>query len=493
MTLEAEVLQELEAKPASGGAIVERLQGRLQGRAVLVFGALANLREAGRAEPVAVGDGEVVWGTPGCRATPPRPIGPPASFGMGEDEMRSINRELARMTAGLPQHYFEELRRAVVSDADRRTHDGEAPGRAARAALEALGPPSAVRGFLRRVERGGRVKLRLRGGLRWRLVLVPVILVLALVLVRLFVVDVYTVPDHSISMAPALFPSAEGGDALVVVHKLAYRFGAPERGDIAVFHRDDGRTLVKRVWGLPGETVEIRKGDLFADGVRLVKERPLLDRVKVPLGGFETTPQGRRAEAHGGFRLPNGRVEGRDRRDDCTDVVVEGVVTLTGRVGSLTITVDEGNGAIHTLALTHTEGSASVEGIETAHGIEFRLDPDRPRALWLTNADRVFRVELDGREVARAGIRREGGRAVVTVVLDGDVRIDGLTLARDLVHEAADGGVHRWPVGDGEVFVLGDNSPQSHDSRQLGPVPLEDLVGRAWAVAWPPSRIRLLR
>jgi signal peptidase I len=38
-----------------------------------------------------------------------------------------------------------------------------------------------------------------------------------------------------------------------------------------------------------------------------------------------------------------------------------------------------------------------------------------------------------------------------------------------------------------DVFVMGDNRPGSSDSRTLGPIPIHDLVGRAFIVFWPKS------
>ncbi len=42
------------------------------------------------------------------------------------------------------------------------------------------------------------------------------------------------------------------------------------------------------------------------------------------------------------------------------------------------------------------------------------------------------------------------------------------------------------------VFVLGDNRDHSNDSRSFGPVPIENIVGRAWLSYWPPEEIGLV-
>lgn len=65
-------------------------------------------------------------------------------------------------------------------------------------------------------------------------------------------------------------PSLANGE-YILVNKLAYRFGEPARGDIVVFSfpLDPEQDLIKRVIGLPGETVTIQSGVVSVNGVSL--------------------------------------------------------------------------------------------------------------------------------------------------------------------------------------------------------------------------------
>jgi signal peptidase I len=78
---------------------------------------------------------------------------------------------------------------------------------------------------------------------------------------------------------------------------------------------------------------------------------------------------------------------------------------------------------------------------------------------------------------------------------DGQVVIDG----RRLVEPYLPPGVVTSDFGpivvpDGRVFVMGDNRPNSHDSRfpDIGPIDVESIVGRAIARVWPPGRTAFL-
>ncbi len=59
-------------------------------------------------------------------------------------------------------------------------------------------------------------------------------------------------------------PNFHDGQFLLI-NKLAYRLGEPQRGDVIVFRYplDPSRDFIKRVIGLPGETVEIRNGQVY--------------------------------------------------------------------------------------------------------------------------------------------------------------------------------------------------------------------------------------
>ena len=53
------------------------------------------------------------------------------------------------------------------------------------------------------------------------------------------------------------------------MNQLVYKFGSPKRGDIIAFTKDgkENATIhIKRVIGLPGETIQIKKGKVYIDG-----------------------------------------------------------------------------------------------------------------------------------------------------------------------------------------------------------------------------------
>ena len=81
------------------------------------------------------------------------------------------------------------------------------------------------------------------------------------------------------SMEPALSNGQE-----ILMNRILYRISMPKRGDVIVFLPNGNQNThfyVKRVVGLPGETVQIREGNVYIDGV-LLAENELFDKIADP-------------------------------------------------------------------------------------------------------------------------------------------------------------------------------------------------------------------
>jgi signal peptidase I len=92
-------------------------------------------------------------------------------------------------------------------------------------------------------------------------------LLLALGLAAIIIVFLYQpVKVEGTSMAPLLSDNER-----IFINKFVYRFEPIERGDVVVFWYplDRSKSFIKRVVGLPGETVEIRQGRVYVNGNRL--------------------------------------------------------------------------------------------------------------------------------------------------------------------------------------------------------------------------------
>ncbi len=94
-------------------------------------------------------------------------------------------------------------------------------------------------------------------------------LLIAIGLALVIIVFLYQpVKVEGTSMAPLLSDQER-----IFINKFVYRFEPIERGDVVVFWYplDRSKSFIKRVIGLPGETVEIRQGAVYVDG-KLIAE-----------------------------------------------------------------------------------------------------------------------------------------------------------------------------------------------------------------------------
>jgi signal peptidase I len=106
-----------------------------------------------------------------------------------------------------------------------------------------------------------------RRNIEW-VVIVAVAIVSALV-VKTFLIEAFFIPS------PSMDPTLKTGDR-VLVNKLSYRVHPIHRGDIVVFERPSGisgepniRDFIKRVVGLPGETIDSHGDTVF------INDKPL--------------------------------------------------------------------------------------------------------------------------------------------------------------------------------------------------------------------------
>ncbi|HUW01045.1 MAG TPA: signal peptidase I [Acidimicrobiales bacterium] len=144
----------------------------------------------------------------------------------------------------------------------------------------------------------------LRSSLEWGAVIVGA-LAIAL-LIQAFLFQAYLIPSGSMQ------PTLDIGDR-VLVNKLSYRSSEPSRGDIIVFKRPPGqpeseiKDLIKRVVGLPGETLEAVDGQVLVDG-EPIDESYLPDRTQTTNLPQTTVPD------HTVFVMGDNRTESFDSR-----------------------------------------------------------------------------------------------------------------------------------------------------------------------------------
>lgn len=92
------------------------------------------------------------------------------------------------------------------------------------------------------------------------------------VLLRVFIFATYDVSGESMAQ------NFHDGERLIV-SKLAYQFSEPERFDVVVFHANEQQDFIKRVIGLPGESIR------YEDNVLYVNDQPIQENY---LWGAET-------------------------------------------------------------------------------------------------------------------------------------------------------------------------------------------------------------
>lgn len=357
-----------------------------------------------------------------------------------------------------------------------------------------------------------------------------------LLVVRTFFLGIYYV--DSPSMEPTLHGSAKGGDCLLV----AYGDGVDlERYDLVVFMRDgESEPFVKRVMGLPGEEVALRSGDLWID--REIT-RPDFDQVDLipifdeefsslerdfrlgPL--WEPSDRGWRLDAqhvdrgaNAGLmfmRLPlRDHYFGPDKKfvsgeDDVADAMIECLVEVETPGFVVRLGLAEAWDTFEAAIITREGEGADLQLIRnTPSGREILVElpiefPPGARELRFANLNNTLFFWIDGAlliEIPYEGnsflvndpTGRRQSNASDRVYLGGSAGVGvfhGIRVFRDVHYSPRGSFAQEDPLqlGPAEIFVLGDNSRQSVDGREWGPIDLENVVGRPIGIVWPRERL----
>jgi len=292
-----------------------------------------------------------------------------------------------------------------------------------------------------------------------------VAVVTVFLLVRPFLVQAYFIPSES--MHSTLLESDR-----LLVNKILYRLRPPHRKEIVVFRPPEERVpemkdYIKRVIGLPGETIEVVPKRLLADGRTLMR----ITRLTASQGMRENY----QTEAEIGFTFPLGM--GR--------VVVSGnTAVLAGGPGDdLRVAVYRPRDAVRVGPHTVTVNGKTL--LSTVWGkITTRTDVSQ----WGGDPElegRVVYVDAEPRLILVRGEK---------LTLDpGHVLVDGRRLVEPYVAEDPEYAMPPMEIPEDQYFVMGDNRNRSFDSHAWGPLPRSHILGRADFLFWPPHRFRLIQ
>lgn len=285
-----------------------------------------------------------------------------------------------------------------------------------------------------------------------------VALVVVFLVVRPLLLQAYFIPTDS------MHPSLRRGDR-ILVNKLAYQWGHPQRGDIIVFRPptwvEENIDYIKRVVGMPGDEVEVLPPTVRVDG------RVVMRLTRMPASEIARQNHGRKPV---GFTFDINR--GSFRLEDGAAVVTGG---MEGDVKILA--VPPGANPEVRGNYVYLEGRRLVDVIfgpvTTSDDLDqWGGDPGLKGTVFLVNGSpRLLLVE--GKEVK---------------IEDGHVRVNGERIPEPYVANPPEYAFPSFRVPPGHYFVLGDNRNESADSHVWGPLPRSQVEGRADFIFWPPNR-----
>ncbi len=131
------------------------------------------------------------------------------------------------------------------------------------------------------------------------------------------------------SMEPTLHNSER-----LILNKISYSFNQPERGDIIVFHANKSDDYIKRVIGLPGETIEVKDDQLYINGELTLE--PYLNSEEVKINSIDSVL----TKDFGPVKIEEGHifVMG-DNRNNSTDSRIIGTILIDEAIGKTNIII----------------------------------------------------------------------------------------------------------------------------------------------------------
>lgn len=287
-----------------------------------------------------------------------------------------------------------------------------------------------------------------------------------------------------LSMAPGLLPGDVVSSGWI---PQADRVTAPRRFERWILAAPDGQPAIKRLVGLPGETVTIIAGDLAVDGAVALTPPTVLAQVASRAGDCAAAdgpwqrvfaPGAVYDDAdfapHESRRLLPVRDVGLAAVIDAARIAPGDVAIRVGRRAVRWQLVDPGRYAMVAGRLDGRLVGAAWRLPPGAlmHDGRSPLPPQAPQAWAITESwpnDETAATPL-GLRITRSG---RGCSPQET-----DQAIESCTAWRDILHRPPASGTYEWQLDPAEIFVLGDFPSGSRDSRHWGPLPIQALHHR---------------
>ncbi len=345
---------------------------------------------------------------------------------------------------------------------------------------------------------------------------VAISIAMALVL-KFFIIEAYQIPTGS--MQPTILGDARSGiKDRVLADKLITMLRPPKRWEVMIFRfpLDERRLYVKRIVGLPGETLEVLGGDIWIDGAIARKPDHVNESVlkhiadsdgPMDVGRWFTAQGSIEVQDHAAI-FPNAGSPRLILRRHVVDDYAHGYDPEWGMQPMpsgnysvpdldlrLTARLDPGADALRILfesddgetvfVLPRTGSGETAHALLPTEDAPLRIPIDGERSLPADEeleilarvVDHRLLLEVDGEEWLRYD--DPGGphsarprRARLSLELQGGGQVSDLSVRRDIFYlpstetrSSLPRGPGRWEIPDDSYFGMGDNTQYSLDSR----------------------------